>query len=436
MKLSVTLTRRRVVAAIVLVAAAPFALAASGLVSIGASSGHYAPVGWFLHWTMQQTVSRRSWLVEKPEDLDLFDPALVQRGSGHFATGCAPCHAAPGVRQSEVVEHMTPMPPQLHVGDQVAEWADRELFWIVQHGIKYSGMPAWPTQERPDEVWSMVAFLRALPDMTPERYRELALGIDAGGAPDAVDMEAGGEALGGLDGILREAVADCARCHGADGMGRGPKGAFPVIAGQPQAYLAATLKAFQMGTRQSGYMQSAAARYDDAVLERLAAYYADQPAAAPGNAAVSQAAEEAGAGSALEPAQASNVRAMTEVFQIDPAAATGFPIGRDATLALGRRIAETGLPERKIAACDSCHGPDGIARNPLFPRLDGQPFWYLKTHLELWKEGHRDGTRFAHLMDPIAINMTPEQIEAVSLWYESREVRPLDREAVSAPAGG
>ena len=34
-----------------------------------------------------------------------------------------------------------------------------------------------------------------------------------------------------------------------------------MIAGQPQAYLAATLKAFQMGTRQSGYMQSAAARY-------------------------------------------------------------------------------------------------------------------------------------------------------------------------------
>nr|WP_255699813.1 c-type cytochrome [Jiella avicenniae] len=401
---------------------APFALAASGLVSIGASSGHFAPVGWFLHWTMQQTVSRRSWLVEEPDDVDLSDAALIQRGSGHFATGCAPCHAAPGVRQSEVVEHMTPMPPQLHVGGRIAEWTDRELFWIVQHGIKYSGMPAWPTQERPDEVWSMVAFLRALPDMTPERYRDLALGIDAGGAPDEIDMEAGGEALGGLDGIPREAVADCARCHGTDGMGRGPKGAFPIIAGQPQAYLAATLKAYQMGTRQSGYMQSAAGRYDDAVLERLAAHYAGQPARAPEDAAVSDAAE---ADSAPEPARPSDTRPLTEVFDIDPAAATGVPVDRDETLALGRRIAETGLPERKIAACDSCHGPGGIARNPHFPRLDGQPAWYLETHLELWKEDHRGGTRFAHLMAPIAINMTPEQIEAVSLWYESRNVRPV-----------
>ena len=209
-----------------------------------------------------------------------------------------------------------------------------------------------------------------------------------------------------------------------------------MIAGQPQAYLAATLKAFQMGTRQSGAMQSAAARYDDAVLEQLAAYYAEQPAETPGDATVSDAAGEALADAASEPAEPSDVRALTEVYDIDSAAATGFPIGREETLALGRRIAESGLPERKIAACDSCHGPDGIARNPLFPRLDGQPFWYLKTHLELWKEGHRDGTRFAHLMDPIAINMTPEQIKAVSLWYESREVRPLDREALAVPAGG
>ena len=38
------------------------------------------------------------------------------------------------------------------------------------------GMPAWVTQDRDDEVWAQVAFLRALPDLTPERYAELALG--------------------------------------------------------------------------------------------------------------------------------------------------------------------------------------------------------------------------------------------------------------------
>ena len=221
-------------------------------------------------------------------------------------------------------------------------------------------------------------------------------------------------------------------------MGRGPKGAFPVIAGQPRAYLAATLKAYQMGTRQSGYMQSAAARYDDEVLERLATYYAEKsptggaavtagstprqpassgstPAEPSRSAADATSLAEAGSKANAEP------RPLIDVYAIDPAAATGVPVDRKDQLALGRRIAEAGLPERKIAACQSCHGPEGMARNPYFPKLDGQPFWYLKTHLELWKEGHRGGTKFAHLMDPIAINLTPEQIDAVSLWYESRD---------------
>jgi hypothetical protein len=40
-----------------------------------------------------------------------------------------------------------------------------ELFYIVKHGIKFTGMPAWPAQQRDDERWAMVAFLRRLPDL-------------------------------------------------------------------------------------------------------------------------------------------------------------------------------------------------------------------------------------------------------------------------------
>ena len=185
MKLSVTLTRRRVIAAIVLVAAAPFAVGASGLVSIGASSGHFAPVGWFLHWTMQNAVARQSLGISVPEDIDLSDPALVQRAAGHFATGCAPCHGAPGIEQSPVVLSMMPPPPRLE--GKVGEWADRELFWILKHGIKYSGMPAWPTQERDDEVWAQVAFLRAYPEMSPQTYADLALGGERGTVDEGVE---------------------------------------------------------------------------------------------------------------------------------------------------------------------------------------------------------------------------------------------------------
>jgi len=299
-------------------------------------------------------VRTQSALVDTPAGLDLDDPALIQRAAGHFATSCAACHGAPGVRQSPVVLGMTPAPPRLE--DKVGHWEDKGLFWIVKHGIKYSGMPAWSTQARDDEVWAQVAFLRALPGMTPQAYADLALG---GGLGDD-HTKAGGQTTAALNGIVANALADCARCHGQDGLGRG-QGAFPIIAGQPEAYLYATLRAFGLGMRQSGFMAPPASRYSPEVLGELARHFASQPVQ-----------KAAPAGPGTEP----------------PAAAPG----RKDLLALGGRLALEGLPARKIPACQSCHGQAGQAKNPFYPYLAGQPEWYLAAHLKLWKLGQRGGT--------------------------------------------
>ncbi|NDV88870.1 c-type cytochrome [Aurantimonas aggregata] len=432
MRIAFVATWKTLFAAIAGAVVLAFAVSLSGLVPIAASSGHFGPVGWFLHFTMQNVVDRQSMLIEVPEDIDLDDPALVRRSVGHFATGCAACHGAPGVPQSPVVLSMTPPPPRLEA--QVPEWEDRELFWIVKHGIKYSGMPAWPTLDRDDEVWAQVAFLRALPEMTPQIYADLALG----GARPTLELEAGGETLAALDGIVEEALADCARCHGRDGLGAGPDSdAFPVIAGQPEPYLFATLQAFAEGDRHSGFMQPPARRYPEDVLRRLAAWYAGRPTPGgqaanpvappqaglppsspeePGTAATDapQAAREDGIPPQILPAEA-----RTDNQLVPAAAAGGLPEEGQELLALGRLIAERGIPSRKIPACESCHGAAERDQNPLYPYLAGQPEWYARTHLHLWKEDDRGGTRFSHLMRPIAINLTDEQIDAVAAWYAS-----------------
>jgi cytochrome c553 len=419
MRIAFTLTWKKLVAAGAGAVVLALAVSLSGLVSIAASSGHFGVVGWFLHWTMQNSVDRQSMLISVPEGIDLADPALVERTAGHFATGCASCHGAPGVPQSPVVLSMTPHPPRLE--ENVGEWKDRELFWIVKHGIKYSGMPAWVTQDRDDEVWAQVAFLRALPDMTAERYAELALGGTPAGSPAGP----GGETAAGSAGVFETALADCSRCHGRDGLGRGSAdaaGAFPVIAGQPKAYLLATLKAFSAGDRQSGLMQPPAKRYDDATLAKLADWYAAQPAASRSDPdptpRMSDAAPE-GSGAPRDgiPAQILPKGARSEGAIVASAAAGNLPPDRGALLDLGRRIAMEGIAARKIPSCESCHGAEGRMKNDHYPYLGGQPEWYSKTHLELWKEEHRGGTPFAHLMAKIAPNMTDEQIEAVAAWY-------------------
>ncbi|SDY86705.1 c-type cytochrome [Citreimonas salinaria] len=434
MRLKLIVTWKRIAALFVLGVMGALLLGWSGLVSIAASSGHWAVTRWYLGWTMENAVETQSILVSKPEGTDLDDPVLIRRAAGHYATGCAACHGAPGVPQSPVVQEMVPAPPRLE--HKVAEWSDEELFWIVRNGIKFSGMPAWPAQDRTDEVWAQVAFLRALPDLSRAEYAELALG--GGFAGDA--LEAGGETTAALDGIVDTALTDCARCHGRDGLGRGEPEAFPVIAGQPAPYLYATLLAFAHGFRESGFMEPPATRYEPEVLFELARYYAAQPPLH-----VDEFAEAGPEGRDTgDDAPALDLSAMatdaieTLVSPVDvwqdragildgegdaagrevPMAATAGPPGtRNDLLELGRRIALEGIASRKLPACQSCHGSTGRSKSPYYPYLVGQPERYLSEHLHLWKEGKRGGTPYAHVMSEIARNMTNEQIEAASAWY-------------------
>lgn len=331
--------------------------AASGLVPVAASSGHWSITGWFLHFVMQRSVATQSLGVAVP-DVDLDDPALVRQGAGHFATGCAVCHGAPGRARSPAFEQMLPPPPRL--SDKVADWRPRELFWIVKHGVRFSGMPPWPAAGRDDEIWAMVAFLRRLPVLDAGAYRQLAYGADRG---DIRTADAFGRVL-----------ADCARCHGRDGRGRGP-GPVPRLAGLEAEYLYASLQDYASGERASGIMQPVAVGLDPALRRRLADHYATLPAPA----------------------------------RPQPS----FP---DRLLAEGQRLATAGEPRHGIPPCGHCHGPQAVADNPRFPTLDGQYADYLSRQLHLWAKRARGGD-YAVIMNTAAHRLRPEQIVAAAAYY-------------------
>lgn len=369
---------------LVLAAIGGFVTAWAGLAPISARSGHWPVTAWFLHFAMRQGVETRAAVaVVKPEDVDVSDPVLALRGAPHFASGCAPCHGAPGQARSAIARAMTPQPPRLE--DRIPEWSDEELFWIVQNGVKFSAMPAWPADHREDEVWSMVAFLRRLPGMTPEEWGRLAGLEEAESAPVAEAALPSGapDAAGGarrirrlVDPLVGEIVAEsCARCHGVDGLGRGA-GAFPKLAGQKETYLAASLEAYAAGARDSGFMQPVAAGLTDPQRRALAAYYADLPAGPP----------------ATPPPDAES-------------------------LALGERIATIGAPERGVPACESCHGPRTSAYYPL---ISGQYERYLTLQLEAFRQGDRGGTPFAHVMRMAAERLTDGEIAAAAAWYAAQ----------------
>src|SRR5688500_832298 len=173
MRLPVSARARRLLIIIAAVAASlmvgGFLFAWSGVYNIAASQGHWAVVEWILQFGMKNSVKRRAWAIEEPP---LDHPDLYVLGAAHFHRACVHCHGAPGVPGDLTAQQALPPPP--HLVHDSKEWKDRALFWIVKHGIKYTGMPAWVVQERDDEVWAVVAFLKRLPQLNAESYRRLS----------------------------------------------------------------------------------------------------------------------------------------------------------------------------------------------------------------------------------------------------------------------
>jgi mono/diheme cytochrome c family protein len=52
----------------------------------------------------------------------------------------------------------------------VQRWSDAELYWIIENGIKMTGMPAFGPTHSKDELWGMVVFVKGLPNLKPEEY--------------------------------------------------------------------------------------------------------------------------------------------------------------------------------------------------------------------------------------------------------------------------
>lgn len=326
----------------------------SGVIPISASSGHWPITDWILNFSMKRSISTYTLTKKAPH---LEDQAMIQRGAGHYEIGCRQCHG--GVEKTNFIGlHTTPKMP--HLPPIIKDWRPEELFRIVKHGVKFTGMPAWPSLQRDDEVWSMVAFLLQFPKLDQESYQKL------------VHVPASEQ-------IKHNVLRTCANCHGVDGNGRGTS-AFPLLSGQSVEYLKNSLRAYAKGERHSGTMKLVTYNLDNEMLKELAQHYSQQK---------------------RRPLVKKTVN-MTAIEE-------------------GSRLARAGIPEQHVASCIGCHGPDesGTTRKPYFPDLRGQPADYLATQLNLFLKKKRGGSEHVQLMHKAVERLSPLQIKNLSLYFES-----------------
>jgi mono/diheme cytochrome c family protein len=139
---------------------------------VASTRPHSSVVEWVLQRTMQHSVRLQASDVSVPAGIDLRDRALGERAIGHYSVACAPCHSAPGEAAAPWMV-LYPAAPDLTRAEVVAQWSDSELYWLIKHGIKDTGMIALGPTHSEQDLWAVSAFVRQLPDMTPERYRSL-----------------------------------------------------------------------------------------------------------------------------------------------------------------------------------------------------------------------------------------------------------------------
>ena len=171
-----------------------------------------------------------------------------------------------------------------------------------------------------------------------------------------------------------KAVELCSTCHGPYGISASPD--FPILAAQREGYLEAQIDAFRSHTRAEkdahDIMWGIAGNLDPAIIKGIAEYYAAQPPA-PGRVQ-------------------------------DPA-----------TIARGKEVYDKGVPARGVPACATCHGPDAKGQS-IFPRLAGQHASYVVKQLNYIQSL----VRAAPVMHGIVKDLTPEEIQAVAYYVQSK----------------
>ena len=139
-----------------------------GLYNVAADAPHTQPVFWLMETVRDRSIASRATGLAVPHDLA--DPKRISAGAAQYAEMCSNCHLAPGMKRTEISRGLYPRAPELRRGSLPTPAED---FWVVKHGLKMSGMPAWGVTHNDEMLWDVVAFLRKLPELSPDEYQTI-----------------------------------------------------------------------------------------------------------------------------------------------------------------------------------------------------------------------------------------------------------------------
>jgi mono/diheme cytochrome c family protein len=145
------------------------AMTLGGVYDVAASRPHLAVTRAVLSAIMDSSVRHHAAGIAVSPVYNVPDLA---EGAEHYREMCAVCHGAPGERQSEISKGLNPHAPYLV--RSVRDMKPAEVYWLIRNGVKMTGMPAFGKTHTDEQMWAIAAFVKRLPNMTPEQYRGYA----------------------------------------------------------------------------------------------------------------------------------------------------------------------------------------------------------------------------------------------------------------------
>jgi mono/diheme cytochrome c family protein len=139
-----------------------------GSFDVAADTPHSQPVFWLMNTVRESSIAVRAAGIAVPSDLT--DAKRIVSGAAQYDEMCSFCHLAPGMKRTEISRGLYPRAPELRRGSSLKP---AEEFWVVKHGLKMTGMPAWGVTHDDELLWDVVAFLRKLPELSADQYQEL-----------------------------------------------------------------------------------------------------------------------------------------------------------------------------------------------------------------------------------------------------------------------
>ena len=102
-----------------------------------------------------------------------FTPEAWSEARAHFADHCAMCHGNDGRGNTEIGRNLYPKAPDMQLSD-TQRLSDGELYWIIENGVRLTGMPAWGNGTAADgDTWKLVHFIRHLSELSAGQLEEM-----------------------------------------------------------------------------------------------------------------------------------------------------------------------------------------------------------------------------------------------------------------------